>query len=121
MGVIAALDKKTISITGRRQITIPQKLYESLGLGKGAECVLRNGGLVICPVRDSEGEMLSEQSLVDLISQGYSGDELLEAFRQAKAQIRPAVEAMLEEAGMAAVNPERYASYDDVFGAEDSE
>lgn len=121
MGMVSVLDKKTISITGKRQITIPQKFYESLGFEKEAECVLRDGELVIRPVRNQEGEMFSEQILADLISQGHSGEELLTAFRQAKAQIRPAVEAMLEEAENAAAHPEKYASYEDVFGAEDDE
>ena len=121
MGMVSVLDKKKISITGKRQITIPQKFYETLGFGKEAECVLRDGELVIRPVHNQEGEMFSEQILADLIAQGYSGEELLEAFREARAQIRPAVEAMLEEAERAATQPENYASYSDVFGAGDDE
>ena len=117
MGMVSMLDKKKISITGKRQITIPQKFYETLGFGKEAECVLRDGELVIRPVRSQEGEMFSEQILADLIAQGYSGDELLAAFKDTRAQIRPAVEAMLEEAEHAAMQPEKYASYDDVFGS----
>ena len=62
-----------------------------------------------------EGEAFSEQILADLIAQGVSGDDLTEAFREAKAQIRPAVEAMLEEAERAAAQPEKHASYADVF------
>lgn len=121
MGMVSVLDKKTISITGKRQITIPQKFYETLGFGKEAECVLRDGEIVIRPVRSQEGEMFSEQILADLIAQGYSGDELLVAFRETRAQIRPAVEALLEEAERAAAQPEKYATYSDVFGVEDDE
>lgn len=121
MGMVSVLDKKTISITGKRQITIPQKFYETLGFGKEAECVLRDGEIVIRPVRSQEGEMFSEQILADLIAQGYSGEELLEAFRETRAQIRPAVEAMLEEAERAAAQPEKYATYSDVFGVEGHE
>ena len=117
MGMVSVFDKKKISITGKRQITIPRKFYEALGFGKEAECVLRDGELVIRPVRSQEGEMFSEQILADLIAQGYSGDELLVAFRDTRAQIRPAMEAMLEEAEYAATQPEKYASYDDVFSS----
>lgn len=36
--------------------------------------------------------------LADLIKQGYSGNELLEKFKEMKATIRPAVKRMLNEA-----------------------
>lgn len=119
MGMVPMLDKKTISITGKRQITIPQKYYEALGFDKEAECVLRNGEIVIRPVRNQDGGEFAELILADLIAQGYSGEELLQAFKETRTQIRPAVEAMLDEAEQAAKHPEKYASYDDVFGAED--
>ncbi len=35
------LERKTIHISGKRQITIPQKYFEALGFGKEAECILQ--------------------------------------------------------------------------------
>ena len=66
-------------------------------------------------------DTFSEQILADLTAQGYSGDELLTAFEEAAVQVRPAVEAMLEEAERASVQPDKYASYADVFSPEDEE
>lgn len=72
----------------------------------------------IRPARHMDGGEFAEQILADLIAKGYSGDELLQAFKEAKKQIRPAVEAMLDDAEDAARHPEKYASYEDVFGVE---
>ena len=119
MSTTAILDRKTISITGKRQITIPQKFFEALGFGKEAECELRDDGIVLRPKSDGENDMFSELILADLIDKGYSGKELLAAFKEAKSQIRPAVEAMIADAETAAQNPDQYASYEDIFGKEE--
>lgn len=58
----------------------------------------------------------AEQIMVDLVSQGYSGNNLLEHFRKEVSQIHPAVEAMLAEVKRIAVSESEYASYENVFG-----
>ena len=40
---------------------------------------------------------LAEQIMIDLVFQGYSGNDLLEHFRKEVSQIRPAVKSMLAE------------------------
>ena len=35
------MNRKVLSISSKRQITIPQKFYQSLGFGDEAECVVR--------------------------------------------------------------------------------
>jgi hypothetical protein len=61
----------------------------------------------------------AEQILADLIRQGYSGEELLEKFKQTQRKIRPAVEAMLAEADRVAESKSGGYSLEDVFGTED--
>lgn len=56
-----------------------------------------------------------EQIMVDLVTQGYSGNDLREHFRNEVSQICPAVEAMLAEARRVADSKSEYASYEDVF------
>jgi len=68
-------------------------------------------------VRESSGEF-DEQILADLISQGLSGQELLEKFKEIRRQIRPAVGKLLEEARLAAVGKAQFSTYEDVFGTE---
>ena len=115
------MDRKKVSISSKRQITIPQKFFSMLGFDTEAECILRGNELVIRPVKtDSSGEF-DEFILADLISQGYTGNELLEAFKAERKKIRPAVEKMLEVAERVARGEGEYYTYDDIFGAEDEE
>lgn len=65
---------------------------------------MRGNELVIRPVKEQSGGEFAEQILADLISQGYSGNELLEKFRQTQKQVRPAVQNILAEAKKAAAS-----------------
>jgi bifunctional DNA-binding transcriptional regulator/antitoxin component of YhaV-PrlF toxin-antitoxin module len=116
---VAKMNRKVLSISSKRQITIPQKFYQALGFGDEAECVIRGDELVIRPVKTiSDGEF-AEQILEELITQGLSGEALLSKFKEKQAQVRPAVEAMLLDAEKVADGKGDFATYDDVFGTED--
>ena len=112
-------DRKVVSISSKRQITIPQKFYTMLGFSDTAECVVRGNELVIRPAKVSSGGEFAEQILADLIAQGLSGDELLRQFKIMQSKVRPAVEAMIAESEAVAAGDGEYATYDDVFGTED--
>ena len=114
-----AMERKRVSISAKRQITIPQKFFTSLGFNTEAECMIRGNELVIRPIKTETGGEFAEQILADLIAQGYSGAELLHAFKQEQKKVRPAVEAMLSDAAKAAKGEISSASYEDVFGKED--
>ena len=58
----------------------------------------------------------AEEILSDLISQGFSGNELLQKFKETRRKIRPAVESLLNEASAAADGKSPYFTYKDVFG-----
>lgn len=109
--------KKRISVSQKRQITIPIEFYNSVGIDKEVECYVENNAIVIRPVRESSGEF-DEQLLADLIAQGLSGQELLDKFKETRRQIRPAVERLLDEARLAAKGQAPGDSYEDVFGSE---
>ena len=113
------IETKKLSISSKRQITIPQKFFTMLGFGTEAECTVRRNELVIRPAKTNIGGEFAEQILADLIAQGYSGNELLEHFKKAQGQIRPAVERMLVEAGQAASSKSGHITYEDVFGMEE--
>ena len=115
------MEIKKLSISVKRQITIPQKFFTMLGFDTEAECTVRGNELVIRPVRTNTGGEFAEQILADLIASGYSGNDLLERFKKAQRQVRPAVEAMLEEAERAASSESNNISYEEVFGAEEEE
>ena len=113
------METKKLSISAKRQITIPQKFFTMLGFDTEAECTVRGNELVIRPVRTNTGGEFAEQILADLIARGYSGNDLLEHFKKAQGQVRPAVEAMLVVAEQVASSGSDYISYEDVFGTED--
>ena len=112
-------DRKIVSISSKRQITIPQKFFSLLGFADEAECLVRGNELVIRPARTASGGEFAEMILADLISQGFGGDELLARFKETQAKVRPAVEAMLSDAEKAANGTAEYSTYDDVFGTEE--
>lgn len=90
-----AMNRKTIRISEKRQLTIPQKFFEALGFTTEAECILRGNEIVLRPVKEQGGGEFAEQILADLIKQGLSGDQLLAEFKKTQKKIRPAVETML--------------------------
>ena len=83
-------NKKVISISKKRQVTIPQKFFEYLNFGNQAECILEEDRIIIRPLSES-GSDFSECILKDLIKEGYEGEELLLKFKEMKKKIRPAV------------------------------
>ena len=112
------VEQKRVSISSKRQFTIPQRFYSELGFDRDAICTIADGMLIIQPASQiSDGEF-SEDILADLIAEGYSGQELLDEFKERRAKIRPAVETMLEKAREAALGKGEYASYNDLFGEE---
>lgn len=115
------MEMKKVSISAKRQITIPQKFFTMLGFDTEAECMVRGNELVIRPTKTNSGGEFAEQILADLIAQGYSGDDLLARFKIAQKEVRPAVEEMLAEAEQVAGSKSEFATYEDVFGAEGEE
>lgn len=113
------MKKKTLSISAKRQITIPQKFYTILGFESKAECMVRNGELIIRPVKQETGGEFAEQILADLISEGYSGDELLNEFKARQAKVRPTIEKLISDAEKAALGEGEFATFEEVFGSED--
>lgn len=113
------MNRKTIRISEKRQLTIPQKFFEALGFTTEAECILRGNEIVLRPVKEQGGGEFAEQILADLIAQGLSGDQLLTEFKKMQKKVRPAVEAMLTQAEQAARGETESSSYEDIFGAEE--
>jgi hypothetical protein len=113
------MERKIISISTKRQLTIPQKYFESLGFRSEAECIPQNGGIFIRPIRELNGGEFAEQILADLIAQGYEGQELLDQFKKQSQKVRPAVEKLIEEADAFAKSGEGRLSLAELFGAEE--
>ena len=113
-----AIVKKRITVSQKRQITIPIDFYNSVGIDKEVECFVQNNSIVIRPVQESSGEF-DEQILADLISQGVAGQDLLNKFKETRRQIRPAAERLLDDARLAANGQGPSSTYADVFVPEE--
>lgn len=111
------MEKRRINISSKRQITIPSKYYEALGLSNEVDCIYANNMIILTPVR-KEDPAFAEEILSDLIEQGYSGQKLLNEFKRVSHQIRPAVEKLIEEAdALALESSKNYIDRtDDIFG-----
>jgi len=112
-------ERKIISVSGKRQITIPRKYFEALDFNNEAECILQNNSIIIRPIKETAGSEFSEQILADLIKQGLSGNELLTRFKEMSRRITPAMDKLIDEADNIAKGKKKGATMADVFGAEE--
>ncbi|MEX0974463.1 MAG: AbrB/MazE/SpoVT family DNA-binding domain-containing protein [Bacillota bacterium] len=111
------MDRKIISVSRKRQITIPLKFYEQVNLGNEVECYAENGAIVIRPLSSDTGEF-SVEILKDLVAQGYSGTELVSKFAEQRGNLKKAIGRMVDEADEIASGKRKGASMSDVFGKE---
>lgn len=112
------MHRKIISVSRKRQITIPLKFYNELQLENQVECTVQNGALVIRPIHHRNNEF-SVEILKDLVSRGYSGEELVRRFEKESKSIRQAIGVMLEEAEQIASGKKPAATFEDVFDTDD--
>lgn len=113
------MNKKTIRVSKKRQITIPLEFYEKLNLGNEVECALKDGAVIIRPIRRNLRDDFSEELLEELISKGLSGQELMEQFRIERANFKQGAQKMLKEAEEIALGTKPSESFEDVFGSEE--
>jgi len=112
------MDKKRISVSRKRQITIPLEFFKKLGIENEVDCFLQNDSITIRPVNDNAGGEFAEVILKDLISQGYSGEELLAKFKETNRKIRPAVEKLISMADDVASGKITASKITDIFPKE---
>ena len=115
MAIAISNTSKRISITSKRQMTIPLAFFSALGFKNEAECSIQDDALIIKPVKSETTSEFAELILEDLIKKGYSGKELLKEFKKAQSAVKPAVNAMIAEAHNAALGKTKSYTSDDVF------
>lgn len=109
-----ALESKRITITSKRQITLPKKFYDQLGFNTDVECILKEDGIFLRPLRVGPTDF-SEEILADLIAQGFSGEKLLKEFKHQTAKLRPAVLSLIAEADTLAQSPNGSKTIEEIF------
>ena len=112
-----SMECKIVNVTDKRQVTIPLGFYEKLRFGNEVECFLINDVVVLRPLSSSDDSFTIE-ILRDLVSQGYSGDELLEKFAEEHSEIKKAIGILINEADEIAAGKRTSATTKDIFGEE---
>ena len=112
-------NQKRVTITSKRQFTIPQEFYTQLGFENKAICTMGDGFLVIQPVKSDINDEFSEELLADLIVEGYSGEELLIEFKKRRANLKQGIDGILKEAKAIAQGTSEYKTYNEVFNSKD--
>lgn len=87
---------KRISVSSKRQISIPKEFHEMLNIGEEVTIELHGDHLVVKPIRENFDDF-SEHILEDLVAEGYSGEELLQEFKNRKEQVGNAVNSLISE------------------------
>lgn len=112
-------NQKRVTITSKRQFTIPQVFYTQLGFENKAICTMGDGFLVIQPVMSDINDEFSEELLTDLIVEGYSGEELLIEFKKRRANLKHGIDGILNKAKAIAQGTSEYKTYNEVFNSKD--
>ncbi|MGG4037834.1 AbrB/MazE/SpoVT family DNA-binding domain-containing protein [Heyndrickxia ginsengihumi] len=107
---------KRISVSSKRQISIPKEFYETLNIGDEVNLELYQNQLVIRPIREGFDDF-SEEILADLIEEGYSGADLMAEFKNRKAQLGNAVDSLIAET----MAEGKITTVADLFGEDDDE
>lgn len=110
---------KKISVSVKRQITIPIEYFNALNIGDEVECTLVDDSIVIKPVRDNSLDEYSELILKDIIEEGYKKEKILEEFKKRRNELKYAAKEMVKEMDKVAEESEKYSTIDDVFGEEE--
>lgn len=112
------MERKIISISQKRQITIPKEYFNFLNFGNEAECILQNNSIVIRPIRENYGSEFSEHILADLIADGYAGQELLAKFKSENKKLTSAIGLLIDEADKIAKGEKKSVNMKDIFETE---
>ena len=79
---------KRISVSSKRQITIPLEFCNALKIENEVECMMKDNSIIIRPIVDTSQDNFADLILEDLIKEGYKGQKLLEEFKKRKTEIR---------------------------------
>lgn len=110
---------KKISVSIKRQITIPIEYYNALNIGDEVECTMVDDSIVIRPIRNNSIDEYSEFILKDIIEEGYKKEEILEEFKKRRNELKYAAKEMIKEMNAVAEESEKYVTMNDVFGEEE--
>lgn len=87
-------------VTKKRQITIPKEMADHIGLGQIVEMELLGDEAIIIRPANSDNLDFSLQILGDLVKEGVSAIDIVEAFRQRKLELVHIIGQLNDEVDM---------------------
>lgn len=92
-------------VSQKRQVTIPQKLFEQAGIKEEVEFGIKGNHIIMRPVREKVGnDYFADLILADLIKEGFIGDQLLNKFREKQSKFHNAIQNLIAESEETARN-----------------
>ena len=106
---------KRISVSEKRQITIPKEYFDALNIGSQIECSMSDNCIIIKPVDESGLDEFSEYILEDIIKEGYKNKEILKEFINRRKKLREAAKKFNKDIDNEINDTKKLATFDDVF------
>ena len=110
---------KRISVSEKRQITIPKEYYEALNIGNEIECSMVDNCIIIKPVTENSLDEFSEYILKDIIKEGYKNEEIVKEFIKRREELKKATQKFNQNIDKQAKSINKLPTFKDVFGEGD--
>lgn len=95
---VERMEWKRARVSQKRQVTIPLKLFEQVGIKDEVEFGVSGNNIIMRPVRENSGnDYFADLILADLIQEGFTGEKLLIKFREKQAEYNTAIKSLIAE------------------------
>lgn len=111
-----SMKSKRISVSEKRQITIPKEYYDALNIGNEIECSIMDNCIIIKPVTENSLDEFSEYILQDIIKEGYTNEDILKEFKKRRDNLKKATNLFKKSIEKEIENTETLPTIEDVFG-----
>ncbi|GED33702.1 AbrB/MazE/SpoVT family DNA-binding domain-containing protein [Brevibacillus centrosporus] len=91
---------KKITVTGKRQITIPKSFFDHLGFGTTVAAYLRDGGIFLEPVKEDANTTIdfdTREIVREAIAEGLTGDELADEISRRIIELNKLMDRRIQE------------------------
>ena len=110
---------KKISVSEKRQITIPKDFFDALNIGKEIECGMVDNYIIIRPVQENSTDEFSEYILQDILKEGYKDKDILEEFKKRRNELKKAAKEFNNEIDDEIKNISNLKGINEVFGSDE--
>ena len=110
---------KKISVSEKRQITIPKDFFDALNIGKEIECRMVDNYIIIKPIQENFTDEFSEYILQDILKEGYKDKDILEEFKKRRNELKKAAKEFNNDIDDEIKNISNLKGINEVFGSDE--